>query len=70
MMRGGEKFAHQHVETTVPAQRHDLARTVERLDAVGLTKRGAHGAIGTFVGTTVGISFYRRHQNSKPTTAN
>lgn len=26
--------------------------------------------IGTFVGTTIGIRSYRRHQNSKPTTAN
>jgi uncharacterized membrane protein YidH (DUF202 family) len=26
--------------------------------------------VGTFVGTTVGIHLYRRHQNSKPATAN
>ena len=45
MLRGGEEFAHQHVETAVPAKRYDLSRTVQRLDAVGLAKRGAHGAI-------------------------
>ena len=45
MLHGGEEFAHQHVETAVAAKRDDLARTVERLDAVGLTERGAHRAI-------------------------
>ena len=41
MMHGGKEFAHQHVETAVAAKRDDLARTVERLDAVGLAKGGA-----------------------------
>src|ERR1700728_5301353 len=45
MLDGGEEFAHQHVETAVAAERDHLARTVERLNAVGLTKRGADGAI-------------------------
>src|ERR1700677_3749564 len=45
MLDGGEEFAHQHVETAVAAERDHLARTVERLDAIGLTKRGADGAI-------------------------
>src|SRR5271169_2665180 len=45
MLHGSEEFAHQHVETAVAAKRDDLARTVERLDAVGLAKRGADSAI-------------------------
>ena len=39
MVYGGQEFAHQHVEAAVATKRDDLARTIERLDAVGLTKR-------------------------------
>src|SRR6516225_10832935 len=45
MLHGGEEFAHQHVETAVATECDNLARTVERLDAIGLAKGGADGAI-------------------------
>jgi hypothetical protein len=45
VLHGGEELAHQHVETAVAAERDDLARTVERLDAVGLAERGPDRAI-------------------------
>ena len=41
VMHGGQEFAHQHVEAAVAAERDDLARAVQRLDAVGLAERGA-----------------------------
>jgi hypothetical protein len=44
-MHGSEKFAHQHVEPTITAECGDLTRTIERLNAVGLAKRGANGVI-------------------------
>ena len=40
-MHGSEELGHEHVEAAVAAQRDDLARTIERLDAVGLTQRRA-----------------------------
>src|SRR5580704_18954339 len=45
MLHGGEELAHQHVEAAIAAERDHLARTIERLDAIGLTERGADGAI-------------------------
>src|ERR1700738_1874588 len=45
MLHGGEEFADQHVETAVAAECDNLARTVERLDTIGLAKGGADGAI-------------------------
>ena len=45
VVHGGQEFAHQHVETAVAAERDDLARTVERLDAIGLTKRCSNGSV-------------------------
>src|ERR1700730_1130238 len=40
-----QELAHQHVETAITAKRDDLARAVERLYAVGLTKRSSHSGI-------------------------
>jgi hypothetical protein len=36
VLHGGEELAHEHVEAAVAAQCNDLARAIERLDAVGL----------------------------------
>ena len=45
MVHRRHKLAHQHVETAVPGQGDDLARAIERLDSVGLTKRSPNSGI-------------------------
>ncbi len=45
VMNGGQEFSHQHVEAAVAGQGDHLARTVQRLHAVGLTERRAHRGI-------------------------
>src|SRR5580693_3580186 len=45
MLRSGKEFAYRHIETTVAAKRDDLARTVERLDAIGLAQGSTDGTI-------------------------
>ena len=45
MVHRGHKFAHQHVEAAIAAQRDDLARAIEGLDPVGLTERRSDGGV-------------------------
>jgi hypothetical protein len=39
VVHGRQELAHKHVEAAVAAKCNDLARAIERLDAVGLTER-------------------------------
>jgi len=45
MMHRGQKFAHQHIESAIAAERNNLARAIQRLYAVGLSKRCPHGPV-------------------------
>src|ERR1700722_2374687 len=45
VMHGRQKFAHQHVEPAVAAQRNYLARAIKRLDPIRLTQRRPYGSI-------------------------
>src|ERR1700726_2591245 len=45
MMHCGQKFAHQHIESAIAAERNHLARAIQRLYPVSLTKSCAHGPV-------------------------
>src|SRR5205807_9408247 len=45
MMHRGQKFAHQHIESAIAAERNHLARAIQRLYPVGLSKRCPHGPV-------------------------
>src|SRR5215468_2019040 len=45
VLHSRQKLAHQHVEPTIATKGDDLARAVEHLDAIRLTKRSSDGAI-------------------------
>jgi len=45
MVHRGQKFTHQDIESAIAAQSNHLARAIQRLHPVGLTKCRSHGRV-------------------------